>query len=283
MLGNYSFKDDVEKCCDILDISKKEFANKAGAKFRTLQEALDGTPNSEILEKTYNAFYKLGIRLNVAKTEVYQENLSPSQILLFHGSRNGIDDINPDGARDNCDFGRGFYCSEKLSSALNFVETESSPSVYVFIGSLVRLKTINIPASIEWLLTVCYHRRQLNRYQNHPKLKETLARLEGVDVIIAPIADNRMYQIMRRFADGQITDKEAIHALSASRLGNQYVFKTSAAINSLHYQERLYVCEEERLTSLRESEERSKEIETKLKWAQRNFRGTGLYIDQVLS
>ena len=49
--------------------------------------------------------------------------------------------------------------------------------------------------------------------------------MQAADLIIAPIADNRMFTIMGQFANGDITDIEAQHALLTSRLGKQYVFK----------------------------------------------------------
>ena len=80
---------------------------------------------------------------------------------------------------------------------------------------------------------------------------------------------------------GNITDIEAIHALSASRLGNQYVFKTEKALNKINFLERLYCSSDERKDSMLSTIDRKNVIDTKLRLAKREFRNQGVYIDEV--
>lgn len=46
-----------------------------------------------------------------------------------------------------------------------------------------------------------------------PRARELLVRLESADYVIAPIAGNRMFQIIDEFAAGEITDAQCEHAL----------------------------------------------------------------------
>ncbi len=277
----YQIKKDVNTTCDSFLLTEDEFANRAGISLRTLQDAYKGIYTLSTIEKIYDAIYELGLRLNLAKTELYKEELGKDEILLFHGSKLGITTISKNGSRDNCDFGNGFYCSELYSSAICFIESYDNSSIYYFKTDLKGLNCIEIPASIEWMVLVCYFRGSLKQYQNHPKLVSYLNKIMDKDVIIAPIADNRMFQIMTDFGKENITDVEAIHALSASRLGKQYIFKTDKAIKKLKFLEHVYCSKNEREESKKLTEDRKKVIDTKLHLAKREYRHQGVFIDEV--
>ena len=112
--------------------------------------------------------------------------------------------------------------------------------------------------------------------------EEVIKKIESCDLLIAPIADNKMFDILNQFAEGLINTKQAIHCLSASRLGKQYVIISDKALNRLKPIERLYLCKEEKEKSKSDSFERSLLIQSKLDFAKRNFRNEGEYIDEVL-
>lgn len=281
MKNKLEIKKDILASCKATLISEEDFAKKADISLGTLHDAYKGICNLRTVEKIYGAIYRLGLRFNVVKSELYKESLLKDNILLFHGSKEGINKLSINGSRDNCDFGNGFYCSESYSSAICFVEPYDYSSVYVLSIDLDDLSYINIPASLEWMIIVCYFRGMINKYEGHPFLKSCLDKIKDKDVIIAPIADNRMFQIMRDFGEGNITDIEAIHALSASRLGNQYVFKSEKALNKINFLERLYCSSDERKDSMLSTIDRKNVIDTKLRLAKREFRNQGVYIDEV--
>lgn len=66
---------------------------------------------------------------------------------------------------------------------------------------------------------------------NAPAAKEEAPQ---ANVVVAPIADNRMFALLSSFFRNQITDEEAIHSLAAIHLGEQYVMKSEKATKSLH-------------------------------------------------
>lgn len=281
MKMTYQIKKDVNTACDSSLLTEDEFAKKAGISLRTLQDAYNDAYTLTTIEKIYNAIYELGLRLNLVKSEIYKEELRKNEILLFHSSKSGITTISKNGSQDNCDFGNGFYCSDLYSSAMCFIESYNNSSIYYFKTNLKDLDYIEIPASIERMILVCYFRGSLKQYQNHPKLVSYLDKIKDKDVIIAPIADNRMFQIMADFGKGNITDVEAIHALSTSRLGKQYIFKSDKALNKLKFLERVYCSKNEREESKKLTEDRKKVIETKLHLAKREYRHQGVFIDEV--
>ena len=46
----------------------------------------------------------------------------------------------------------------------------------------------------------------LDEYKEHPTIKMLAEQSRDCDYIIAPIADNRMFQIINSFINGEITD-----------------------------------------------------------------------------
>ena len=125
------------------------------------------------------------------------------------------------------------------------------------------------------------YNKMINEYANNTKIVELLNRIKDVDVIIAPIADNKMFNIMHQFGDGDITTIQAIHSLATSGLGKQFVLKTTKAISHLTQVERLFLSSSERKAISILMEDRGREIDTKLKLSKREFRGKGQYIDEL--
>ena len=118
-------------------------------------------------------------------------------------------------------------------------------------------------------------------YESHDKICKIVSEIENADVVIAPIADNKMFYIMAQFTEGDINTDVALHSLSASKLGLQYIFKTEKAIEKLIPIERYYISMPEREDCRKSLIERGFEIDTKLKLAKREFK-SGLYIEEIL-
>lgn len=51
------------------------------------------------------------------------------------------------------------------------------------------------------MITIAYFSWRLNEYDNHPVIKNFIHKLEGVDYLIALIADNRMFKIIDSFIE----------------------------------------------------------------------------------
>ena len=100
-------------------------------------------------------------------------------------------------------------------------------------------------------------------------------------MLIAPIADNKMFYVMSQFAEGEINADVAIHSLSASSLGLQFIVKTERALKSCTPIEKYYLSVPEREDCRKALIERGYEIDTKLKLAKREFK-EGLYIEELL-
>ena len=237
-----------------------------------------GTTTDEVCEKLYSYIYEKNYRLNSVKEELIKEKYGN---ILFHGSKNGLSEVNVFGSRDNCDFGKGFYLGQTYNQALSFVCEYERASVYSFRYSFDGLKIIEFDCSIDWMLAICFFRGTIKKFAESSMVQGIVKRIEEADVIIAPIADNKMFYIMSQFAEGEINADVALHSLSASGLGLQYIIKTEKALKKCIPIERYYLSAPEREDCRKTLIERGYEIDTKLKLAKREFK-EGLYIEELL-
>ena len=277
--NNYDIADDIRFIIEAEHINKNEFAEEANISRTTLDEIIKNNITSEnIYEKIYSFIYSKKYRINSVKEELIKEKFHN---VLFHGSKDGLSYISDKGSRDSCDFGNGFYLGETYNQALSFVCEKDSSSVYSFRYSLDGLKIKRFECNLEWMLAICYYRGTIEEYKSKDIISKIISEVEDADVIIAPIVDNKMFYIMAQFTDGEINADVALHSLSASKLGLQYIFKTDKAINKLIPIERYYICKSEKQDCKDKLIERGFEIDTKLKLAKREFKD-GLYIEEIL-
>ena len=199
-------------------------------------------------------------------------------------SRTTLDAIEKKGkARD--DVYEKFYSYAYANKyRINSVKEElikEKSSVYSFKYSLSDLKIKRFDCNLEWMIAICYYRGTLREFASNQMVSKIVAEIEAADVIIAPIADNKMFYVMAQFTDGEINADVALHSLSASKLGLQFIFKTDKALQNLVPIEKYYLSNPEREDCRKLLNERSYEIDTKLKLAKREFK-TGLYIEEIL-
>ena len=87
---------------------------------------------------------------------------------------------------------------------------------------------------------------------------------------------------MTRFASGDITDEQAIHALSASHLGKQHVLKTIKACKSVKMIDRLYLSKKERMDIEKGRKEAADISLDSANKAIESYRRIGNYIEEIL-
>jgi len=150
----------------------------------------------------------------------------------------------------------------------------------IFTDTNLRSKVYGVER--DWMLMIAYYRNRLGEFADSPVIKRLVRLNQDADYIIAPIADNRMFEIIDQFIDGEITDEQCRHCLSATNPGNQYVFKTDKALSAVQIKERCFLPASEKrfyLTSRQESVEMNRD---KVKLARRRYRNKGHYIEEIL-
>lgn len=276
----YKIKQDLEFVMSAEQKNIDEIAKSTTISRTTIYEILHSKNiATSVYEKFYSYIYNNGYRINSVKEDLLKE--TSIKKILFHGSKRGLENISIEGSRKNCDFGQGFYLGETYEQALSFVCENKQSSVYSFTCDLENLNVLEFNCSLEWMLAICYYRGTLGVFSDSTIVKEIIQKINDADVIIAPIADNRMFYIMTLFAEGEINANVALHSLSASKLGKQYIFKTQKALKQIVPVEKYYLCQEEKDDTIKKLSMRTLEIETKLKLSKREFR-EGLFIEELL-
>lgn len=276
---------DIEIVQELLGLSVADLAKQIGVAERSVYgwKTNSEQVSPKNLEKIYDFAYSKDIRLNKIREQFCREECTAGHKVLFHGSKTYIDGtLSVEKAKDGNDFGRGFYCGESLVQSAMFVSSYPASSLYIVDFDPAELKHIHLGVTRDWMLMIAYFRKRLDAYADHPIIQELLAQLEGVDYIVAPIADNRMFEIIDSFIDGEITDVQCQHCLSATNLGNQYVFVTPKALSQVKLLHHCYLAQAEKKAYLSSKMDEHKVSNDKVKLARKQYRGQGDYIEDIL-
>ena len=284
-MNKFELCTDIEIVMELLGISASELAERIGVTPTTISRWRQNEEQASVsnLNSFYNFVFSEGIRLNKIKEQLFKEECAADSIILFHGAKTYIDgEISIEKSKHTNDFGRGFYCGESLEQSAMFVANYPEPSLYILEFDKRNLKCTQFDVNREWMLLIAYFRNKLTGYESHPVIVNLLSKLEGVDYIVAPIADNRMFEIIDSFIEGEITDVQCQHCLSATNLGNQYVFISDKALKQLRVRRRCYLPADEKEYYLSNKRAESKVGSDKVKVVRKQYRGQGKYIEDIL-
>ncbi len=203
-------------------------------------------------------------------------------ITLYHGSKSGIRGEIAPISRERCDFGKGFYMGTDRAQPLTLICNYPKAILYTLRVDLSNLNIYDVRVGMEWALLIAFHRGKM-RGLKHEKIYK---RFEDVrnrfDMIIGYIADDRMFVVLDRFFNGEITDIALVNSLSALKLGKQYAALTEKACKQIEIVEQQVISEDEREKRKQESEEnRSKGIALADEIC-RKYRREGRFFDEIL-
>ena len=272
---------DLRFISEFLSLSFERLSKEINIPKETLSRICNGTfnPSNEMLERIYGYIFENGIHYNEMKVEAYKHN---HNVVLFHGSKNGIiGDISLEYSREDVDFGVGFYTGDNYNQSLDFICQAKHGSIYVLDVEYSDLKILNLDVSLDWMLLIALNRGLLEEYKNTKKYSELKNIMNQYDVIIAPIADNRMFTTIEDFISSGVNSAQAMNALQELSLGKQIVFKTEKAIKNIKILEQLYLTNAEKRAAVSKRLNRIKETVDYVSSAYRKHIREGLYIDEV--
>lgn len=272
-----------------LNMSQTEFANCLNVTFQTVNRWENGraVPNRlaqstmyelcknksvPVYEMTLN---KIAEATNAVKTD-------SGRILLYHGSKSGIEgEIEPK-SRKQCDFGKGFYMGTEPSQALTLICDYEKSKFYIVSVAADSLAQVEVPADIDWAMLVAYHRGRMEKINGSNFYNKYRDMTANKDLVIGSIANDRMFFVIDNFFVGSVTDAALVHSLSALQLGKQYVAVSQKGCDavrieaevSLSYLERLFmkeVAEENRTKGISLANDICK-----------NYRREGMFFDEIL-
>ncbi|MCL2712857.1 MAG: DUF3990 domain-containing protein [Methanomassiliicoccaceae archaeon] len=270
---------------DGLALSQNAFAGTVGVDRLavTRWENERSVPNRIAQMKIYDIAKENGIELFDRLLQDLPEHAeNERKIILYHGSKSGIDgNIRPI-SRTRCDFGKGFYMGTRAHQPLTLIHSFEKAALYVVELDLTDLNVLHVPTGIEWAMLVAYHRGMLERCNGSVLYKRCERMLTGYDVASGSIADDRMFYVLDRFFMGDITDKGLTECLSSLDLGKQYVALNEKACGRIKILEKHEISELERLF-LRDMSERNRRhgIETANDIC-RTYRREGRFFDEIL-
>ena len=162
---------------------------------------------------------------------------------LYHGTDAFFEKPDLSLCRPFKDFGKGFYLTPALAVAKRMSERcversdwQGAPKyVYVYDFDDSDLTTLNVKRFAQvvdelFARFVMANRRPRSQAVDHN-------RDNRYDIVVGPIADDRMGLLFRRFEDGEVTIEYLINELKFKRLTIQYSFHTDRALAKLALKE----------------------------------------------
>lgn len=192
--------------------------------------------------------------LDIEYKDIYDYVFHHFPIGFYHGSRQGIEgDIDPFRNRGKTlDFGFGFYLGTTFKQSSTFVaaEDEGKDRVYKFSFSLEGLDYLEL-RDIRWVFFVAYNRKKIPDTPENAGLLRQIRKVinREYDVIIGPIADDKMAISMDNFFNNNISYGQLIKCLTQLNIGDQYCLKTPKACQNLKC-EIVYSCLDDGLRNL---------------------------------
>ena len=281
----FDFINDLNIIKYLLQLSNTELVNQLGISLDDIFKIYStNTCSKELANKIYDFAYTSGLDLNdILWQEAVDEYRGDKVTVLCHGSRSGlVGNIRLDVNGASNDFASGFYCGQSLRQAEMFVAEEPDACLYFIQANLDGLSRRFFTSDTDWMIAVAYYRDKLLEYRDSDIVKQIVDSVDAADYIVAPIADNCLFEIIDAFADGELTDKQARNAMSATHLGFQYVFRTPKAVAQLNPVKKCFLCEAEKDYYQNQAQLAYVTSMYKAQLAKHKFANEGLYIYDIL-
>ena len=272
-----------------LNLSQTEFAEQLGVSFQTVNRWENGKviPNRLAQSKIYDFCKEKQVPvydfiINKITDISSKVKLDSGRVLLYHGSKSGIDGSIAPLSRKQCDFGKGFYMGTEPAQALTLICDYEKSKFYIISIGTDELAHLEVPADIEWAMIVAYHRGRMENIKGSPFYNKYRDLTADKDLIIGSIANDRMFYVIDNFFIGSITDAALVNSLSALQLGKQYVAVTQKGCDSVRIEYELPLSHFERLVIRDIAEENRARGVSLANDICKNYRREGKFFDEIL-
>jgi DNA-binding XRE family transcriptional regulator len=211
-------------------MNQEQFASALGTTAISINRWERGktVPNKMAQKHIYHFCTEHGIRIaEFVAHSVHRE--VAGHLILYHGSKNGIEGKIGPVSRGKCDFGAGFYMGTNPIQPLTLICGEDDPIIYTVDFDLTGLNVLEIGLGLDWAMLIAYYRGYMKSAQGTEVYNRYATMAHGYDVILGPIANDRMYRVVTAFFEMTVTEVALIKSLSALDLGMQYVAITQKA------------------------------------------------------
>ena len=279
----------MENSCIGKFMSQTEFAEGLNVTFATVNRWENGRalPNKLAQDKIYHLCKEQSVPVYdmvLEKIELASRNIELEQgrVLLYHGSKSGIEgDIAPR-SRKQCDFGEGFYMGTEPSQALTLICDYESARFYIVSILVDELAVLDVPADLEWAMIVAYHRGRMEKIKGTAFYNKYQEITKNKDLVIGSIANDRMFFVIDNFFIGNITDIALVNSLSALELGKQYVAVTKRGCEAVRIEKEIRISYLEKLFMKNVSEANRVNGFSLANDICKKYRREGLFFDEIL-
>ena len=153
---------------------------------------------------------------------------------LYHGSIHIVDKPRILELTHTSDFGRGFYCSSYKDQAISFAKNRLSKRSDANIA-YVNCYEFNKDEACSNLKILKFQEGSKNWFDFVLANRAGKPENNDADIICGPVADDRVYRIVRFYETGVYSYDEAFNRLKAFDLYDQYVFKTEKSLEYISY------------------------------------------------
>lgn len=271
------------------NMSQAEFAEYLNVSFATVNrwENERAIPNKLAQSKIYDFCKKNGVPvcdmiLQRIQNAAQAVELEAGRVLLYHGSKSGIEGAIEPKSRKQCDFGKGFYMGTDPSQALTLICDYEKSKLYLVSIDTRQLAMLDVPADIDWAMLVAYNRGRMERISGTPFYNKYRDMVASKDLIVGSIANDRMFYVIDNFFIGNVTDSALVHSLAALQLGKQYVAVSQKGCDAARIECEVPLSYLERLFMKDISEENRSKGVSLANDICKNYRREGLFFDEIL-
>ena len=282
-------QDLIKKIRSHMNMNQTEFAELLNVTFATVNRWENGRalPNKLAQDKIYDLCKEYGVPVYDMVLEKIEAasgsiELEKGRVLLYHGSKAGIEGNIAPKSRKQCDFGEGFYMGTEPSQALTLICDYESAKFYIVSISVDNLAVLDVLADLEWAMIVAYHRGRMEKIKGTPFYSKYQEMTKDKDLVIGSIANDRMFFVIDNFFIGNITDAALINSLSALELGKQYVAVTQRGCDAVRIEKEIPISYLEKLFMKEVSEANRVKGSSLANDICRNYRREGLFFDEIL-
>ena len=272
-----------------LNMSQTEFAEQLNVTFQTVNRWENGRalPNKLAQSKMFDLCREKQVPVyDMILKKIADESkaikLDSNRVLLYHGSKSGVEGTIEPMSRKQCDFGKGFYMGTDPGQALTLICDYEKSKFYIVSVNTDNLAQIEVPANIDWAMLVAYHRGKMEKINGTPFYNKYRDMTKDKDLIIGNIANDRMFFVIDNFFVGNVTDMALINSLSALQLGKQYVVISQKGCDAVRIEAEVELSYLERQFIKEIAEENRAKGISLANDICKNYRREGMYFDEIL-
>ena len=272
-----------------LNISQTELAEQLNVTFTTVNRWENGraVPNKLAQAQLYDLCKAKSVPvydmiLSRIADAAKAVELEEGRVLLYHGSKSGINGSIQPISRKQCDFGSGFYMGTEPVQALTLICDFEKSKFYIVSVDMNELAQLDVPPDIDWAMLVAFHRGKMEKIKDTSFYNKYRSMAQNKDLVIGSIANDRMFFVIDNFFVGTITDAALVNSLSALQLGRQYVAVSQKACDAVRIEKEITISHLERLFLQEVSAENRTKGVSLANDICKNYRREGKFFDEIL-